>query len=165
MYRGELPRPESWGIPCPGAAPCCLPRWPQEKRVVGRQLRPHLSPPGIAPLLDEHRWGLEGGQGDVVGRDQLYSDAVCAATVSSGSKPGGGWGLGPHPKTEGSPGVGQAAGLQIGALSFISVLPMRPSFCAPCVPRAGSLCVQCAGPVTPSEKRDNPSGYRLTMSP
>lgn len=26
-----------------------------------------LCPPGIAPLFDGHRWGLEGGQDDVVG--------------------------------------------------------------------------------------------------
>lgn len=40
---------------------------PWEKSMAGKQLRPHLCPLGIAPLRDGHGWGLEGGQGDVVG--------------------------------------------------------------------------------------------------
>lgn len=68
--RGELPRPEgrreSWGILGPGTTRC-LPCWPWEKWVPCKQVRPHLCPPSIAPLFDGHRWGLEGGQDDVVG--------------------------------------------------------------------------------------------------
>lgn len=76
-----------------GAALCFLPSWPREKWVVrGKQVKPHLCPPGIIPLLNGHRRGLEGGQGDVVGRSQVYSDAVGAATVCSGGEPGGGEG-------------------------------------------------------------------------
>lgn len=76
----------------PGTVPCFLPSWPWEKWVLrGKQVRPHLCPPGIIPLKDGHRRGLEGGQDNVVCRDQLYSDAVGAATVCSGGEPRGGW--------------------------------------------------------------------------
>lgn len=47
----------------------------------------HLLPRGIIPLLDGHRWRLEGVQNDIVGRGQLYPDVIGAATVCSGGKP------------------------------------------------------------------------------
>lgn len=53
------------GILGPGTTRC-LPCWLWEKWVPCKQVRPHLCPPGIAPLFDGHRWGLEGGQDDVV---------------------------------------------------------------------------------------------------
>lgn len=57
-----------WGIPGPVAAPDFLPSWPWEKQVVrGKQVRPHLCPLGIIPLVDGHGRGLEGGQDEVVG--------------------------------------------------------------------------------------------------
>lgn len=58
---GELGHSGPWDYPC------CLPCWPWEKWVPCKQVRPHLCPPSIAPLFDGHRWGLEGGQDDVVG--------------------------------------------------------------------------------------------------
>lgn len=69
-------------------------RWPWEKWVAGKQWRPHLCPHGITPLMDGHRWGLKGGQGDVVSREQLHSDSVGTATVSSSGEPRRGWGSG-----------------------------------------------------------------------
>lgn len=60
----------------------------------GTQVRPHLCPLGIVPLMDGHRRGLEGGQDNVVVRHQMDSDVVRTATVCSGSEPGGGWGSG-----------------------------------------------------------------------
>ena len=84
-----------WGILGPGAAPDFLPSWPWEKQVArGKQVRPHLCPLGIVPLVDCHARGLEGGQDEVVGRGQLYSDLVGAATICSGGEPVGGRGSG-----------------------------------------------------------------------
>ena len=84
-----------WGIPGPGAAPDFLPSWPWEKQVVrGKQVRPHLCPLGIVPLVDRHGRGLEGGQDEVVGRGQLYSDLVGTATICSRGEPVGGRGSG-----------------------------------------------------------------------
>lgn len=55
--------------------------------MAEQQARAHLLPCGIIPLLDGHRWRLEGGQNDVVGRGQLNPDVIGAATVCSGGKP------------------------------------------------------------------------------
>lgn len=60
---------------------------PGESERQSRQAGSHLLPCGIIPLLDGHRWRLEGGQDDVVGRGQLYPDVIGAAAVCSGGKP------------------------------------------------------------------------------
>ena len=79
----------------------------------GQHMRPHLCPPGIVPLRDGHRRGLEGGQDDVVSGGQLYSDVVGATTVCSGGEPGGGRGLGPCTPRQLAP---EAGGQQAGKL-------------------------------------------------
>lgn len=44
----------------PWAAPDFLPSWPWEKQVAcGQQMRPHLCPLGIVPLVDGHGRGLK----------------------------------------------------------------------------------------------------------
>lgn len=107
----------------------------------GKQVRPHLCPPGIVPLMDGHGRGLEGGQDDVVGRGQLYSDVVGAATVRSGGEPGGGgraWDC--APQYRGGPG-GHHLWRRAGSRptnrspeSHFPALPTRPSRLQ------GSLC-------------------------
>lgn len=107
------------------------PRFPAvlapEKWVVrGKQVRPHLRPLGAVPLIDGHRWGLEGGQDDVVGGGQLHSDVVGTATVGSGREPEGRGGSGLR-APDGRRPWRQAAHPQTGALRR-TVLPCpRPS--------------------------------------
>lgn len=112
-----------WGILGLGAAPDFLPSWPREKQVArGKQMRPHLCPLGIVPLVDGHGWGLEGGQDEVVGRGQLYSNVVGAATVCSRGEPVGGRGSGLGTQDRGGPRSRQPAGPLTGGPSFIALL-------------------------------------------
>lgn len=165
--RQEL-QTEDWCILGPGAAPDFLPSWPWEKWMArGKQVRPHLCPPGIVPLMDGHGRGLEGGQDDVVGRGQLYSDVVGAATVRSGGEPGGGEGLGLCTPVQRGPW--RPPSLEAGRQQAHKSEP-RVSF--PCsaheaqpapglpVPHCAlgqAVCLRWAS-IIPSEKRGDPPG-------